>query len=54
MTLPFDGGLEMSVLWLSSIQSHSAKVLISAQSLSGESNRLRLEVGRFLDTVRAA
>jgi methyl-accepting chemotaxis protein len=34
--------------------SASAKVLISAQSLSGESNRLRLEVGRFLDTVRAA
>jgi methyl-accepting chemotaxis protein len=34
--------------------SASAKVLSSAQSLSGESNRLRLEVGRFLDTVRAA
>jgi methyl-accepting chemotaxis protein len=34
--------------------SASAKVLISAQSLSGESNRLKLEVGRFLDTVRAA
>jgi methyl-accepting chemotaxis protein len=32
----------------------SAKVLSSAQSLSGESSRLRLEVGRFLDTVRAA
>jgi methyl-accepting chemotaxis protein len=34
--------------------SASAKVLISAQSLSGESNRLKLEVGKFLDTVRAA
>jgi methyl-accepting chemotaxis protein len=34
--------------------SASAQVLSSAQSLSGESNRLRLEVGRFLDTVRAA
>ena len=34
--------------------SASAKVLSSAQSLSGESNRLKLEVGRFLDTVRAA
>ena len=32
----------------------SAQVLSSAQSLSGESNRLRLEVGRFLETVRAA
>jgi methyl-accepting chemotaxis protein len=32
----------------------SEKVLSSAQSLSGESTRLRLEVGRFLDTVRAA
>jgi methyl-accepting chemotaxis protein len=32
----------------------SAQVLASAQSLSGESNRLKLEVGRFLDTVRAA
>ena len=32
----------------------SAKVLSSAQSLSGESSRLRLEVGRFLNTVRAA
>jgi methyl-accepting chemotaxis protein len=32
----------------------SEKVLSSAQSLSGESSRLRLEVGRFLDTVRAA
>jgi methyl-accepting chemotaxis protein len=34
--------------------SASAKVLSSAQSLSKESNRLKLEVGRFLDTVRAA
>ena len=34
--------------------SASAQVLSSAQSLSGESNRLKLEVGRFLDTVRAA
>ena len=34
--------------------SASARVLISAQSLSGESNRLKLEVGKFLDTVRAA
>jgi methyl-accepting chemotaxis protein len=32
----------------------SAKVLSSAQSLSGESNRLKLEVARFLNTVRAA
>jgi len=34
--------------------SASAQVLSSAQSLSGESNRLKLEVGKFLDTVRAA
>ena len=34
--------------------SASAKVLSSAQSLSGESNRLKLEVARFLSTVRAA
>jgi methyl-accepting chemotaxis protein len=34
--------------------SASAQVLSSAQSLSGESNRLRLEVGKFLDMVRAA
>lgn len=34
--------------------SASTQVLSSAQSLSGESNRLKLEVGRFLDTVRAA
>jgi hypothetical protein len=31
------------------LQVHSA-----ARSLSGESNRLKLEVGKFLDTVRAA
>ena len=34
--------------------SASAQVLSSAQALSGESNRLKLEVGKFLDTVRAA
>jgi methyl-accepting chemotaxis protein len=34
--------------------SASAQVLSSAQSLSRESNRLRFEVGKFLDTVRAA
>jgi methyl-accepting chemotaxis protein len=34
--------------------SASAQVLASAQSLSAESNRLKLEVGRFLETVRAA
>jgi methyl-accepting chemotaxis protein len=34
--------------------SASAKVLSSAQSLSGESNRLRREVAKFLNTVRAA
>jgi methyl-accepting chemotaxis protein len=32
----------------------SAQVLSAAQSLSGDSNRLKLEVGKFLDTVRAA
>jgi len=32
----------------------SSQVLSSAQSLSSESNRLKLEVGKFLDTVRAA
>ena len=32
----------------------SSQVLSAAQSLSGESNRLKLEVGKFLDTVRAA
>lgn len=34
--------------------SASSQVLSSAQSLSGESNRLKLEVGKFLNTVRAA
>jgi methyl-accepting chemotaxis protein len=32
----------------------SSQVLSAAQSLSSESNRLKLEVGRFLHTVRAA
>jgi methyl-accepting chemotaxis protein len=34
--------------------SASAQVLSSARSLSSESNRLKLEVERFLATVRAA
>jgi methyl-accepting chemotaxis protein len=34
--------------------SASSQVLSSAQSLSSESNRLKLEVGKFLDTVRSA
>ncbi|QHO75051.1 methyl-accepting chemotaxis protein [Bradyrhizobium sp. CCBAU 051011] len=34
--------------------SASAQVLSAAQSLSANSNRLKLEVGKFLDTVRAA
>ena len=34
--------------------SASSQVLSAAQSLSGESNRLKLEVGKFLSTVRAA
>ena len=34
--------------------SASSQVLSSAQSLSGESNRLKLEVAKFLNTVRAA
>ncbi|MCK1390674.1 methyl-accepting chemotaxis protein [Bradyrhizobium sp. 1] len=34
--------------------SASSQVLVAAQSLSGDSNRLKLEVGKFLDTVRAA
>ncbi len=34
--------------------SASAQVLSSAQSLSNESNRLKAEVGKFLETVRAA
>jgi methyl-accepting chemotaxis protein len=34
--------------------SASSQVLSAAQSLSGDSNRLKLEVGKFLGTVRAA
>jgi methyl-accepting chemotaxis protein len=34
--------------------SASSQVLAAAQSLSGDSNRLKLEVGKFLVTVRAA
>jgi methyl-accepting chemotaxis protein len=34
--------------------SASSQVLSAAQMLSGDSNRLKLEVGKFLDTVRAA
>jgi methyl-accepting chemotaxis protein len=34
--------------------SASAQVLSAAQSLSADSNRLKPEVGKFLDTVRAA
>jgi methyl-accepting chemotaxis protein len=34
--------------------SASSQVLSAAQSLSSESNRLKLEVGRFLNSVRAA
>ena len=34
--------------------SASSQVLSAARSLSSESNRLKLEVGKFLDTVRAA
>src|SRR5437899_2269044 len=34
--------------------SASAQVLSAAQMLSGDSNRLRHEVGKFLDSVRAA
>ncbi|WP_316164853.1 MULTISPECIES: hypothetical protein [unclassified Bradyrhizobium] len=34
--------------------SASSQVLSAAQMLSGDSNRLKLEVGRFLYTVRAA
>jgi methyl-accepting chemotaxis protein len=32
----------------------SSQVLSAAQSLSGDSKRLRLEVGKFLESVRAA
>ena len=34
--------------------SASSQVLSAAQMLSGDSNRLKVEVGKFLDTVRAA
>jgi hypothetical protein len=34
--------------------SASAQVLSAAQSLSNDSSRLKLEVGKFLDSVRAA
>ena len=34
--------------------SASSQVLSAAQMLSGDSNRLKLEVGKFLETVRAA
>jgi aerotaxis receptor len=34
--------------------SASSQVLSAAQSLSGDSNRLKMEVGKFLETVRAA
>ena len=34
--------------------SASSQVLSAAQSLSGDSNRLKLEVGKFLNTVRSA
>ena len=34
--------------------SASSQVFSAAQSLSGDSNRLKLEVGKFLNTVRAA
>ena len=32
----------------------SSQLLAAAQSLSGDSGRLKSEVGKFLDTVRAA
>jgi hypothetical protein len=35
-------------------ESASARVLTSAQSLSNESGRLKIEVEKFLQTVRAA
>jgi methyl-accepting chemotaxis protein len=34
--------------------SASSQVLSAAQSLSGESSRLKTEVGKFLNSVRAA
>jgi methyl-accepting chemotaxis protein len=38
----------------SETDSASSQVLHAAQSLSGDSNRLKLEVGKFLNSVRAA
>lgn len=35
-------------------ESASSQVLSAAQSSSSESNRLKLEVGKFLNTVQAA
>ena len=34
--------------------SASSQLLAAARSLSGDSNRLKLEVGKFLNSVRAA
>jgi methyl-accepting chemotaxis protein len=34
--------------------SASSQVLSAAQSLAGESSRLKLEVGKFLGSIRAA
>jgi methyl-accepting chemotaxis protein len=34
--------------------SASSQLLAAAKSLSGDSNRLKLEVGKFLNSVRAA
>jgi hypothetical protein len=34
--------------------SSSARVLASARSLANESSRLKLEMGKFLATIRAA
>jgi methyl-accepting chemotaxis protein len=34
--------------------SASSQLLAAAQSLSGDSSRLKLEVGKFLSSVRAA
>jgi hypothetical protein len=38
----------------SETDSASSQVLLAAQSLSGDCNHLKLEVGKFLDSVRAA
>jgi methyl-accepting chemotaxis protein len=38
----------------SETDSASSQVLAAAQSLSGDSNRIKLEVGKFLNSVRAA